>query len=76
MIDLSLFFVGSIVAVGLVVYFKILQKYQRERPKQRPRHKPLVASEPNQDLEKESAEDSQGDGLMSEGDIFFPEEDE
>jgi hypothetical protein len=51
-------------------------------PKSEPKGKPFQwkAKEPKQldkteNLEQGSKEDSEGDGLMSEGDIMFPTED-
>jgi hypothetical protein len=35
-----------------------------------------TSTETNRELEQDSYEDSQGDGLMSEDDLFFPEEPE
>ena len=35
-----------------------------------------TSTESNRELEQDSFEDSQGDGLMSEGDLLFPEEPE
>ena len=52
-----------------------LFKAMQERPKKT--QKPISREDQTQkELEEDSREDSEGDGLMSEGGIMFPEEDE
>lgn len=50
----------------------IIGTFEAKKPKSRPTTKPQTTNKE----ENLVIEDSQGDGLMSEGDIMFPEEDE
>lgn len=67
-----LFYLGIFLLAVWAVWFLL----KRPRKAQKRIYSTQNANKPDADtLDKESNEDSQGDGLMSEGDIFFPPED-
>lgn len=63
-------------AVPLAVAVYYLYWLRKRNLNRRPLPKPIKssASEPKDTLTEDSNADSEGDGLMSEGDIMFPEE--
>lgn len=68
-----LFYLGILLLAVWAVWFLL----KRPRKAQKRIYSTPIPSKPDAGtLDRESNEDSEGDGLMSEGDIMFPPEDD
>jgi cbb3-type cytochrome oxidase subunit 3 len=67
----------SLIALFLSFLF-FVWSYRKYRKRQRntARTTHTLAEQHEDTLKEDSKEDSEGDGLMSEGDLFFPEEED